>query len=85
MTLGCRCTAPTWCAARTASFVVLEDRTQVPSGAGYALENRIVISGVLPEVFRDCNVERLALFFRTLRDTCSRWRRTTATTRASCC
>jgi uncharacterized circularly permuted ATP-grasp superfamily protein/uncharacterized alpha-E superfamily protein len=50
-------------------FAVIEDRTQVPSGAGYALENRIVISSVLPEVFRDCNVERLALFFRTLRDT----------------
>src|SRR5688572_18547257 len=26
------------------SFAVIEDRTQVPSGAGYALENRIVIS-----------------------------------------
>jgi uncharacterized circularly permuted ATP-grasp superfamily protein/uncharacterized alpha-E superfamily protein len=50
-------------------FAVIEDRTQVPSGAGYALENRIVISSVLPEVFRDCNVERLASFFRTLRDT----------------
>src|SRR5262245_40717903 len=50
-------------------FAVIEDRTQAPSGAGYALENRIVISSVLPEAFRDCNVERLALFFRTLRDT----------------
>ncbi|MFT3922485.1 MAG: circularly permuted type 2 ATP-grasp protein [Myxococcales bacterium] len=50
-------------------FAVLEDRTQAPSGAGYALENRIVISSVLPEAFRDCNVERLALFFRALRDT----------------
>lgn len=50
-------------------FAVLEDRTQSPSGAGYALENRIVISSVLPEAFRECNVERLALFFRALRDT----------------
>jgi uncharacterized circularly permuted ATP-grasp superfamily protein/uncharacterized alpha-E superfamily protein len=50
-------------------FAVLEDRTQVPTGAGYALENRIVISSILPEAFRDCNVERLALFFRSLRDT----------------
>jgi len=50
-------------------FAVLEDRTQAPSGAGYALENRIVISSVLPEAFRECNVERLALFFRALRDT----------------
>jgi uncharacterized circularly permuted ATP-grasp superfamily protein/uncharacterized alpha-E superfamily protein len=51
------------------SFAVLEDRTQAPSGAGYALENRIVISNVLPEAFRSCGAERLALFFRTLRDT----------------
>jgi uncharacterized circularly permuted ATP-grasp superfamily protein/uncharacterized alpha-E superfamily protein len=50
-------------------FAVLEDRTQAPSGAGYALENRIVISNVLPEAFRICGVARLSLFFRTLRDT----------------
>jgi uncharacterized circularly permuted ATP-grasp superfamily protein/uncharacterized alpha-E superfamily protein len=49
-------------------FAVLEDRTQVPSGAGYALENRIVISSVFSEAFRDCNVERLAMFFRALRE-----------------
>jgi uncharacterized circularly permuted ATP-grasp superfamily protein/uncharacterized alpha-E superfamily protein len=49
-------------------FQVLDDRTQVPSGAGYALENRIIISSTLPEAFRDCNVERLAYFFRALRD-----------------
>jgi uncharacterized circularly permuted ATP-grasp superfamily protein/uncharacterized alpha-E superfamily protein len=48
---------------------VLGDRTQGPSGAGYALENRIVLGRMLPEVFKACNVERLALFFRTFRDT----------------
>jgi uncharacterized circularly permuted ATP-grasp superfamily protein/uncharacterized alpha-E superfamily protein len=48
---------------------VLGDRTQGPSGAGYALENRIVLSRMLPDVFRDCRVQRLALFFRTFRDT----------------
>lgn len=51
------------------SFAVLDDRTQAPSGAGYALENRLVISSVLPEAFRDCNVQRMASFFRALRDT----------------
>lgn len=51
------------------SFFVLKDRTQAPSGAGYALENRIVLSRMLPEVFRDCQVQRLALFFRSLRET----------------
>lgn len=49
-------------------FWVLGDRTQAPSGAGYALENRIVISRLLPQAFRDCRVERLAPFFRTLRE-----------------
>jgi len=48
---------------------VIGDRTQAPSGAGYALENRLVLSRTLPDVFRDCRVQRLALFFRTLRDT----------------
>lgn len=47
----------------------LADRTQAPSGAGYALENRIVLSRVLQDEFRDANVHRLARFFSTLRDT----------------
>jgi uncharacterized circularly permuted ATP-grasp superfamily protein/uncharacterized alpha-E superfamily protein len=55
--------------APSGEFRVLEDKTQAPSGSGYALENRIVISRVLPDLFRECNVERLALFFRTLRET----------------
>ena len=48
---------------------VLGDRTQAPSGAGYALENRIILTRMLPDVFRDCQVQRLALFFRSLRET----------------
>lgn len=67
------CWLPLYCADLIrlphGAFAVVEDRTDAPSGAGYALENRIVISSVLPEAFRDCNVERLAFFFRTLRDT----------------
>jgi len=47
---------------------VLSDRTQAPSGAGYTLENRIVLSRVLPSVFRECRVRRLAPFFASLRD-----------------
>jgi len=50
---------------------VIADRTESPSGAGYALENRIVISRVLPEVFRHCQVHRLAHFFRKLRESLS--------------
>lgn len=48
---------------------VLADRTQAPSGTGYALENRIVLSRILPDEFRDCDVQRLASFFRVERDT----------------
>ena len=48
---------------------VLADRTQAPSGAGYALENRIVLLRSLPEAFRDCQVHRLASFFGAQRDT----------------
>jgi uncharacterized circularly permuted ATP-grasp superfamily protein/uncharacterized alpha-E superfamily protein len=45
------------------------DHTQAPSGAGYALENRIVLSRALPDVFRDCRVHRLATFFRSMQKT----------------
>jgi uncharacterized circularly permuted ATP-grasp superfamily protein/uncharacterized alpha-E superfamily protein len=44
---------------------VLGDRTQGPSGAGYALENRVVLSRCMPELFRACHVHRLAGFFQT--------------------
>ncbi|HKY13510.1 MAG TPA: circularly permuted type 2 ATP-grasp protein [Microthrixaceae bacterium] len=47
--------------------VVLADRTQAPSGAGYALENRIVVSRVFASLYRGAGVHRLAPFFRTLR------------------
>ncbi len=46
---------------------VLGDRAQAPSGAGYALENRMVVSRVLPSLFRDSHVHRLANYFRTVR------------------
>ena len=47
---------------------VLADRTQAPSGAGYALENRLVSGRVLPDLFRSENVRRLAPFFQSYRD-----------------
>jgi len=47
---------------------VLADRTQSPSGTGYALENRTIVSEVLPDAFRAANVRRLASFFRTQRE-----------------
>lgn len=58
------------------AFYVVGDRTQAPPGAGYALENRIVLSRVLPSLFRDSHVHRVAAYFRTLRNTLTQlaWR-----------
>lgn len=45
---------------------VLRDRTQAPSGVGYALENRSALSRVLPELFRDHHVTKLGGFFNSM-------------------
>lgn len=42
---------------------VLSDRTQAPSGVGYALENRAILSRILPDEFRESQVQRLGDFF----------------------
>ena len=47
---------------------VLADRAQAPSGAGYALENRVATARALGEVYGQENVHRLAGFFRDFRD-----------------
>lgn len=46
---------------------VLGDRTQAPSGAGYALENRLALTRAFPDLFRTMNIERLAAFFQGFR------------------
>ena len=50
------------------SWFVLGDRTQAPSGAGFALENRVATARVFSDHFPHANVERLAGFFRSFRD-----------------
>lgn len=50
-------------------WFVLGDRAQAPSGAGFALENRMATARVFADHFPDANVERLAGFFRAFRDT----------------
>ena len=47
---------------------VLGDRTQSPSGAGYALENRLVLSRAFTSLYKSMNVERVAPFFEAFRD-----------------
>jgi uncharacterized circularly permuted ATP-grasp superfamily protein/uncharacterized alpha-E superfamily protein len=45
---------------------VLGDRTQAPSGAGYALESRIALSRTMPDLYRALHVNRVAPFFQAL-------------------
>lgn len=52
---------------RDGTMCVLSDRTQVPSGAGYVLENRTVMSRVFPSLYRDSHVHRIASFYQRLR------------------
>jgi uncharacterized circularly permuted ATP-grasp superfamily protein/uncharacterized alpha-E superfamily protein len=47
---------------------VMNDRTQAVSGAGYALENRLIVSRTFPQLYRDLRVQHLARFFATMRD-----------------
>ncbi|MFL7964377.1 MULTISPECIES: circularly permuted type 2 ATP-grasp protein [unclassified Pseudomonas] len=51
---------------------VTADRTQAPSGAGYALENRMIVSRAFPDLYRDLKVRHLSGFFRTLQETLAR-------------
>lgn len=51
---------------------VTADRTQAPSGAGYALENRMSVSRAFPDLYRELQVQHLAGFFRTLQETLAR-------------
>jgi uncharacterized circularly permuted ATP-grasp superfamily protein/uncharacterized alpha-E superfamily protein len=45
---------------------VLSDRSQAPSGAGYAIENRLALSRSIPDIYRTTRVERVAPFFQAL-------------------
>ncbi len=47
---------------------VIGTRAQAPSGAGYALENRLIVSRLFPDAFREMHVQMLAQFFRALQE-----------------
>lgn len=49
-------------------WVVLGDRTQTPTGAGYALENRAALIRLLPDSYHECRVRRMVPFFDALRE-----------------
>jgi uncharacterized circularly permuted ATP-grasp superfamily protein/uncharacterized alpha-E superfamily protein len=46
----------------------IDDRTQTPSGLGYALENRQIVSRVFPDLLGDLGVSSLGGFFVALRE-----------------
>lgn len=48
-------------------WCVLSDRTQAPSGLGYAMEDRRVTAQVLAPVYRQAPIARLGPFFHALR------------------
>jgi len=48
---------------------VIADRSQAPSGMGYALQNRLLSARALPDVFDQCRVRQLARFYDVKRDT----------------
>ena len=52
---------------RDGAWYAIGDRTQAPSGLGYALENRRVISRVVPELYRRSPMRRLAPYVQTMR------------------
>jgi len=47
---------------------LMADRTQTPSGAGYALENREILEQVLPESLAESATRRVGGFFGILKD-----------------
>ena len=62
---------------------VVSDRTQAPSGAGYALENRAVIGRIFPDLMRELRVQNLDGFFTTMRDSLAQWGRQCAAANGS--
>jgi len=52
---------------------VVADRTQAPSGAGYALENRSVMARTFPDLLRDLKVRHLTDFFTDMLKSLTHW------------
>jgi uncharacterized circularly permuted ATP-grasp superfamily protein/uncharacterized alpha-E superfamily protein len=48
-------------------WIALSDRTQAPSGTGYAMANRRVVSRSLPGLYRDSRIHRIGPFFQAMR------------------
>lgn len=46
---------------------VINDRTQAPSGLGYAIENRLTMNGAMQDLYEGISVQRLYDFFETFK------------------
>jgi uncharacterized circularly permuted ATP-grasp superfamily protein/uncharacterized alpha-E superfamily protein len=53
------------------SLWVLHDRTDTPSGMGYALENRAAMTRVFPDMVRDNRVQKISPYFQAFKKTLS--------------
>ncbi|MFC0020047.1 circularly permuted type 2 ATP-grasp protein [Roseibacillus persicicus] len=51
------------------TWTVVADRTEAPNGAGFALENRIILANVFPETTHKLHLIRQAAYFQSLRAT----------------
>lgn len=47
---------------------IVSDRTQSPSGMGYALENRLTIAKTIPDLFEALHVKKYSVFFNKLKE-----------------
>ena len=47
---------------------VLNDRTQAPSGSGYALENRLAMARIVPELFNGLRIKKLSTHYHSFRN-----------------
>ena len=59
-------------------WCLVAQRTQGPSGLGYVLHNRLVVSRQFPDAFRDLQVQHIASSYRRLLDTLEQTARTVA-------
>ncbi|MBZ5857531.1 circularly permuted type 2 ATP-grasp protein [Flavihumibacter profundi] len=59
---------------------ILNDRTQAPSGSGYAWENRMAMARIVPELFNGQKVKRLSPFFHSMRQALTQIAPSTAAT-----
>ncbi|MCA9080381.1 MAG: circularly permuted type 2 ATP-grasp protein [Planctomycetaceae bacterium] len=53
---------------RDGLWYAMADRTDAPVGLGFALENRIVTARLMPQMFHQLGIERLAPFFVRLKE-----------------